>query len=116
VLVVEDDAETRDALVALLRAAGLAVVASDEGRKALEVAQVLVPAVVVLDLAMPGVGGVEFLARRRDVGALREVPVIVVSGNAVGEDVDADAVFPKPVDGRALVAAVARLARHAVDA
>jgi CheY-like chemotaxis protein len=109
VLVVEDEADTRDALIALFRGAGLPVIASDEGRKALELAHVLAPSAVVLDLSMPGMGGLEFLARRHDVAALREVPVLVVTGGPVDEDVDADVVLAKPVDGRALVAAVSRL-------
>lgn len=108
ILVVEDDLATRDALVELLRGAGFPVLASDEGRKALELAQVIAPSVVILDLEMPGMNGREFLARRKDFAGVHRIPVVVVSGGGV-RDVEADAVLPKPFDAQELVATVARL-------
>jgi CheY-like chemotaxis protein len=111
VLVVEDDGPTRDALVGVLREAGFPVLASDEGRKALELATVMRPSVVVLDLTMPGMGGREFLTRRRDLPEVRRVPVIVVSGANAG-DVQADAVLQKPLDVGALIATIRRLSRR----
>jgi CheY-like chemotaxis protein len=111
VLVVEDDAETREALVSLLRNAGFTVVASDEGRKALELAEALLPSVVVLDLTMAGMDGREFLARRRDLPAVGAIPVLVVTGGRA-RDVSAEAVLTKPFDVGELVSTVRRLAGH----
>jgi CheY-like chemotaxis protein len=106
-LVVEDDADTREVLVAALREAGYAVLASDEGRKALELAGAMRPAAVVLDLTMPGMDGREFLARRREVPGVARTPVVVVTGGDAG-DVDANVVLTKPVDIATLVDAIRR--------
>jgi CheY-like chemotaxis protein len=115
VLLIEDDAETRDAMRALLIAAGHRVIASDEGRKALELAAVTRPAVVVLDLVTEGMDGWEFLERRAEEPALEGVPVIVVTGSSRDLPGHAAAVFRKPIDPRALldkVGALVRSARH----
>lgn len=109
-LVVEDDADTREVLTAALREAGYAVIASDEGRKALELAGAMKPAVVVLDLTMPGMDGREFLARRDEVPAVARTPVVVVTGGDAA-DVDATVVLTKPIDVATLVAAIERAMR-----
>lgn len=107
VLVVEDEGPTRDALVEVLRAAGFAVLASDEGRKALELAQAISPAAIVLDLYMEGMDGWEFLSRRGDDPGLRRTPVVVITGSR--EPVEGALVLRKPVDPAALVSAVRRV-------
>jgi CheY-like chemotaxis protein len=98
---------------ALLVAAGHRVIASDEGRKALELAAVMRPAVVVLDLVTEGMDGWEFLERRAGVPALSDVPVIVVTGSSRELPGEATAVFRKPVDPRALLDKVGAIMRAA---
>ncbi len=110
VLLIEDDAHTRDAMSELLSGAGLRVIASDEGRKALELAGFTRPALVVLDLAMHGMDGWEFLERRGEVPALAGVPVLVVTASA-GEPPRGTAVLRKPVDPGELLATIRRLLR-----
>ncbi len=108
VLLIEDDAHTRDALSELLSGAGLRVIASDEGQKALELAGFTRPALVVLDLATHGMNGWEFLERRGEVPALAGVPVLVVT--ASGDEPPGGApVLRKPVDPAELLAAVRSL-------
>lgn len=109
VLLIEDDADTRESMRALLAEAGHRVIASDEGRKALELAAATRPAVVVLDLATQGTNGQEFLERRLDEPALLDVPVIVVTGSGGAPPRSAAAVFRKPVDPAALLARIAAL-------
>ena len=109
VLVVEDEGETRDALVEVLRAAGFQVLASDEGRKALELAEAFSPAAIVLDLFMEGMDGWEFLARRRGSPALQRTPVVVLTGSSAA--VEGAIVLRKPVDPRELVGALRRVTR-----
>lgn len=113
VLLIEDDSETREAMRALLVRAGHRVIASDEGRKALELAAATRPAVVVLDLVTEGMDGWEFLERRADEPALRGVPVVVVTGSDRSLPGPAAAVFRKPVDPRALLDTVGALVRSA---
>lgn len=109
VLLIEDDTATRTAMSALLAGAGYRVIASDEGRKALELAGATRPAVVLLDLATTGgMDGWEFLERRRDEPALDDVPVVVVTGTSETPG-SAAAVFQKPVDPAELLRTVASL-------
>jgi DNA-binding response OmpR family regulator len=115
VLVIEDDTATREALAALLSGAGLRVIASDEGRKALELAGVTRPALVLLDLVTGGMSGREFLERRAAVPALAGVPVVIVTGSSEAPPRSADAVFRKPVDPGELLRKVRSLLRRAAS-
>jgi DNA-binding response OmpR family regulator len=115
VLLIEDDAHTRDAMFELLSAAGLRVIASDEGRKALELAGFTRPALVVLDLAMHGMNGWEFLERRGEVPALAGVPVLVVTASE-GDPPSGTSVLRKPVDPGVLIATIRTLLGGAPDA
>jgi CheY-like chemotaxis protein len=108
VLVVEDDVDTRDGLVEAFRGAGYDVLASDEGRKALELAEAVKPCVVVLDLMMKGMNGHEFLERRRTMPALLRTPVVVITGSSVPVR-DAAAVVTKPFALADLLDVVRRL-------
>jgi DNA-binding response OmpR family regulator len=115
VLLIEDDAHTRDAMSELLAGAGLRVIASDEGRKALELAGFTRPSLVVLDLATHGMNGWEFLARRGEVPALAGVPVLVVTASH-GEAPAGTAVLRKPVDADELLATIRALLRESAGA
>jgi DNA-binding response OmpR family regulator len=107
-LLIEDDAETRTALTQLFVNAGFGVVSSDEGRKALELAAVTRPQVVVLDLVTGGMNGWEFLERRKAEPALRDVPVVVISARR-REPLDVDLFLTKPVAPDDLLKAVRAL-------
>src|SRR2546428_1755933 len=81
VLLVEDHPITRDALTALLRQHDFTVVgAAADGAEAVELARRLRPQLVLLDLSMPGVGGLEALPRIRDAAPECEVVVLTASG------------------------------------
>jgi CheY-like chemotaxis protein len=109
ILVVEDDPDTRQALIDVLRGAGFPVLASDEGRKALELAAAVVPSAVVLDLVMTGMDGWEFLDRRKSVPQLARTPVIVITGTPGARVDTAAAVLPKPLVLEDLLATLRRL-------
>lgn len=112
VLLIEDDAETRDAMTALLSSAGLSVIASDEGRKALELAGATRPGLVLLDLVTAGMNGWEFLEHRAEEPALTGVPVVVVTGSTREAPPNAAAVLRKPVDPAVLLDTVRALLRR----
>ncbi len=80
VLLVEDDDDTRGLLAEVLGEAGYAIVQAHDGHEALVEALDARPAVVVLDLIMPGASGWEFLQWRQKHPGLRAVPVMVLSG------------------------------------
>jgi len=113
VLLVEDDTDTRQALIDLLRGAGFPVLASDEGRKALELAAAVMPSAVVLDLVMSGMDGWEFLDRRKSVPQLARTPVIVITGTAGAKVESAAAVLSKPLELEVLLSTLRRVVRGA---
>lgn len=83
VLVVDDDAAIRRTLQINLRARGYRVEPVADGRSALQAAAEQVPDVVLLDLGLPDLDGVEVLRRLRE---FTRVPVIVVSARIEPDD------------------------------
>jgi two-component system KDP operon response regulator KdpE len=77
ILVVEDDAETRSALVRELVAGGYAVVEAPDGRTALERWAIRRPDVVLLDLGLPDMDGLQVVAAIRREAA---TPIVILSG------------------------------------
>jgi two-component system, NarL family, nitrate/nitrite response regulator NarL len=81
ILIVDDHPITRDALSALLQRNGFTVVGeAARGEDAIELTRRLRPQIVLLDVSMPGLGGLEALPRLRDVAPASEVVVLTASG------------------------------------
>ena len=80
VLVVEDDPSVRGLLQTLLSAEGYDVVTASDGLAGLVKAASSKPALMLLDLMMPDLGGVRVLEELRDDPELNDTPVIVVTG------------------------------------
>jgi CheY-like chemotaxis protein len=97
ILIVDDDANAREALRELLEARGYIVVALGDGADALEHLRTSArPNLIVLDLLMPGMDGWDFRHRQREDPALAGIPVIALSG--AGKLIDVDVCLRKPVD------------------
>jgi DNA-binding response OmpR family regulator len=101
VLVVEDDPSVRSLLDTLLKGEGYDVTLASDGLAGLGEAAAHPPALILLDLMMPDLGGVRVLEELRDDATLADVPVVVVTGKV--ESVPAlqallgdDMVFAKP--------------------
>jgi signal transduction histidine kinase/DNA-binding response OmpR family regulator len=119
VLVVEEDDTVSGTVGELLAASGYAPAVVGRGEEALDLVRARRPAAVVLDLDLPGIDGLEVLARIKGDERTRDVPVILVSG---GEDhelrVAAGAAdyLVKPMDEARLLVCLARLTGEAEDA
>jgi chemosensory pili system protein ChpA (sensor histidine kinase/response regulator) len=111
VLIVEDDSSTRVGYVQLLTRAGFDVVSAANGQEACDlIEQGLRPSVLVLDLDLPRVSGQQLLSYIHDDRALREVPVVVVTGHSETDlHVSADVVLLKPLRERELATTVRQL-------
>lgn len=103
VLIVEDDNHARDALATLLRDEGYRVDTAEDGRSALERIDRASPDLIVTDISMPGMDGLELLRRLP-----RDIPVVVVTAF---EDVGDQALalgawfsLPKPLELEKLLA------------
>ena len=89
-LVVDDSALIRAILVASLEEQGYLVVEAEDGTEALEVCTIDPPDVVLLDVVMPGLSGLEVLDRLQASPDLVHVPVVCLTGRAdVGDVVEA---------------------------
>jgi signal transduction histidine kinase/CheY-like chemotaxis protein len=84
-LVVEDDAAMRDILCRVLEREGWRVDEAASGRAALACIRARVPDLVLLDLMMPEMDGVDFLASFRLVQAWQAVPVVVITAKTLAE-------------------------------
>lgn len=87
VLVIEDDDETREILRQVLGEAGLETHGAADGREALEWLRATdeLPRLILLNLYMPVMNGFAFRAEQMADAALRDIPTIVVTGNADGD-------------------------------
>jgi len=76
ILVTDDDAEIRKVLTLVLERSGFSVLAAAHGEEALGLMERELPDLILLDIMMPKVDGLEVVRRMRDSDRLREVPVI----------------------------------------
>lgn len=82
VLVVEDDRDIRESLGELLADVGFTPMLAENGRVALELlGGASLPDVIVLDLAMPVMDGIEFRRRQLDHPRAARIPVVLVSAD-----------------------------------
>jgi len=79
VLVIEDDADMREIARATLDCAGYRVVLAANGEEGLQLLAHQSPCVILLDLMMPVMDGLTFLAERRRRGLARGVPIVCVT-------------------------------------
>ena len=87
VLVVEDDRFLRRACEVSLRQRGFTVLTAPDGEAALELIRAELPGLVLLDLLMPRMSGLELLRCLRSEERTRALPVLVISNSSREEDV-----------------------------
>jgi len=115
ILVADDDADILALVTTILERSGHEVMAARDGAEAVAVAQQRRPDLVVLDVAMPELDGLEVLQRLRADAGTRDVPVVLLSAQAqeaavtLGFATGADAYVRKPFSPRELVDRVAEL-------
>lgn len=111
VLLVEDDRDTREMYSEYLSYSGLRVAEAPTGFRALERAREQTPDVVVTDIAMPGMDGLELSRRLRASPPTRDVPIIAVSGNPTdrARDAGCDLMLEKPCTPDELLHAIANV-------
>ena len=115
ILVVDDDERIINFLKLKLKASGYEVLTSNNGAEGLEQAQAQEPDLIVLDLLMPKMDGLEVL---KEIRSFSSVPVIILT--AKGTDVDrikglqlgADDYIPKPFNPDELVARIEAVRRR----
>src|SRR5947199_3662602 len=117
ILVVDDVADNVDILQMRLEAQGYEVATAGDGIEALEKIRALLPDLVLLDVMMPRLDGIETVKRLKADASLPFIPVILVTAKADARDVleglesGGDDYLTKPVDHAALSARVRAMLR-----
>jgi CheY-like chemotaxis protein len=110
VLLAEDHEDSRDALRTLLDAFGYRVVEATNGREAVDRALAETPDIILMDMMMPRVDGLQATREIRAVPELRTVPIIALTAMEGARDrvLDAgcDDLVPKPIDVRSFLTKV----------
>jgi two-component system cell cycle response regulator DivK len=112
ILVIEDYSDTRELLSGMLRYKGFRVIEAEDGLEGLLKASANYPDLIILDLALPEMDGVEAARRIHAQPKLARTPIFVISA-FVTKEVEADVraagcleVFPKPFDVDDLLAKI----------
>ena len=110
----EDDPFSRRSLARLLERQGFRILEADNGPDALEIIPAQRPALVLLDLMLPGLDGADVLRGIRRQFGREELPVIVLSGDLLADrteclrELDVDGILAKPIEFSDLLGAVRR--------
>ncbi len=114
ILVIDDNRDAADTMAMLLRVVGHEARTAYDGPMALDLARLQPPEVVLCDISMPGMSGLEVARRLRDDLGLRDTLIVAVTGYGQEEDklrsrqADFDAHLVKPTSLEVLLALLAR--------
>src|SRR5438270_13244874 len=117
ILIVDDNETNRDILVTRLQAHGYELAQAADGEQALAAAKSLLPDLILLDVMMPKLDGIEVCRRLKSDPAMPFTPIILVTAKSDSKDVvaglnaGADEYLTKPIDQAARVARVKSVLR-----
>jgi CheY-like chemotaxis protein len=112
ILIVEDQPLNRKLVRDVLQARGYRTLESETGEEGVQLARAHQPALVLMDIQLPGINGIEALRQLRADAATRSIPVIAVTASAMQQnrqqilEAGFDAYQPKPIDVKAFLLAV----------
>ncbi len=115
ILVVDDVAANRAVMVDMLAPLGFEMAEAGNGLEALRKAEALRPSLILMDVVMPGMDGLEATRRLRAMPEFARLPIVAVSAGASGSDAakslaaGANAMLSKPVDLSVLLSQIAVL-------
>lgn len=115
VLVVDDYEDAREMCCEVLEFRGYATASARDGIEALEKARALKPALILMDLSIPGIDGWEATRRLKSDSSTREIPVVALTGHALNgheeraRSAGCDRFLTKPCLPDDLVAALAEV-------
>jgi adenylate cyclase len=117
ILIVDDNETNRDILDTRLKTQGYELIQAADGEVAIAAVKEFLPDLVLLDVMMPKLDGIEVCRRLKSDGNLPFIPIVLVTAKADTKDIvaglqaGADEYLTKPVDQSALVARVTSMLR-----
>lgn len=121
ILVVDDEEDIRELVELNLRRESYGVLMCESGEQALEQVSAKTPDVIILDLMLPGIDGLEVCRRLKADPKTRSIAVVMLTAKGeegdivTGLELGADDYVTKPFSGKVLVARVRRLLRRHRD-
>lgn len=115
ILIVEDDPNSRKLLRDVLDTVGYETCEASNAEDGIRLAQGSRPALILMDIRLPGMNGIEALHRLRDDAGTRAIPVVAVTASVMHDqraqvlDAGFDALENKPISVRSLLATIRRL-------
>ena len=118
ILIVEDNPRNMRLLKVTLRPHDYTLLEATDGEEALEIAVRGKPNLIIMDIRLPKMNGLEVTKRLRQIPALRYIPIIAVTAYAMKGDKEkvieagCDAYLPKPINTRELPGMIAAMLLH----
>jgi CheY-like chemotaxis protein len=114
ILIVDDNTELRDLLTFMLSESGFLVVTAVDGLMGLKIAEAERPDLIITDIEMPRLNGIQMIARLRRQLGFSEVPILAVSAYGSGEldaaiSAGANQALQKPIDFDSFIGLVTQL-------
>jgi two-component system cell cycle response regulator DivK len=115
ILIVEDDEKSRKLLRDLLDFNGFRTLACDSGEEGVRLAREHLPALILMDIHLPGISGIEALRELRDDRTTSLIPIVAVTASVMSDEQNEamgagfDAFERKPISINGLLATVRRL-------
>jgi len=115
ILIVEDNSQNVRLLKIALRAKGYTLLEAADGEEALDMAINNKPDLIIMDIQLPKVNGVEVTKKLRQMSDFKQTPIIAVTAYAMKGDEEkfmkagCDAYVPKPINIRQLPKIVAKM-------
>ncbi|MBN2335847.1 response regulator [Candidatus Bathyarchaeota archaeon] len=115
ILVIDDDPDVGQLVDKLLKGMGYKVYTASNGEEGLTTANNVVPGVIMLDIVMPGMSGLEVCKYLKSISTLKNTPVIIVTESAGKRDIElakqagADWFLKKPFNEELLIQLIERL-------
>ena len=122
ILIIEDEADIRELLAYNLQKEGFAVLAAGDGRLGLEMARTHTPALVLLDLMLPGIDGLTVCRELERNPATAPIPLIMLTAKGeeldrvVGLELGADDYVVKPFSVRELILRIRKILQRQAQA
>lgn len=114
ILVVDDSADTREMMAKLLELEAFIVVTAEDGKMGIDVAHDELPDLIITDINMPNMSGIEMIKHLRKQAGLERVPIMAITayGNGVAKDAleaGANRAATKPIQFNALIVEIKQL-------